>query len=306
MGRKTKDSGIDGLLVVDKPAGWTSHDVVAKCRWAFKQKRAGHSGTLDPDATGLLLIGFGRCTKLLPYLTALPKTYTCEIVLGRETTTLDDSGETTCTYDMSSVTLQDVEHAAATFTGEIMQVPPMVSALQIDGVRLHELARQGIEVERKARPVTIYALSISGEVEPGVFAMTATCSSGTYVRTLAADIGTALGGGAHLRNLRRTSIGSFMAEGAVTIDEALGTQTLHTATYAMHDYPTAVVGADVVPLIRNGRVLPLERVQPSALRRQPGTPEVWSVVTEDGELLAVYERFGATDAKPAVILPARD
>ena len=306
LGRKTKDSGVDGLLVVDKPAGWTSHDVVAKCRWAFKQKRAGHSGTLDPDATGLLLIGFGRVTKLLPYLTALPKTYTCEIVLGRETSTLDDSGETTCTYDMSTVTLADVERAAANFTGDIMQVPPMVSALQIDGVRLHELARRGIEVERKPRPVTIYALSISREIEPGVFAMMVTCSSGTYVRTIAADIGTALGGGAHLRNLRRTSIGSFTADGAVSMDGSLGTQTLCTAHHTMHDYPSAVVPDELVPLIRNGRVLPFTAVEPSALRRQPGTPEVWSVVTEAGELLAVYERFGSTDAKPAVILPTRD
>ena len=306
MGRKTKDSGVDGLLVVDKPAGWTSHDVVAKCRGAFGQRRAGHSGTLDPDATGVLLIGFGRVTKLLPFLTALPKTYTCEVVLGRETSTLDDSGTTTCTYDMRSVTLTAVEHAARTFTGEILQVPPMVSAVQIDGVRLHELARQGIEVERKPRPVTIHALSIDGEPEPGVFGLTVTCSSGTYVRTLAADIGAALGGGAHLRRLRRTSVGSFMADSGATIDEKLGTQSLLSAHEAMHDYPSAVVSADFEVQIRNGRVVPIAEVEPSALRRQPGTPEVWSVVNGDGELLAVYERFGSEHAKPSVVLPGRE
>ena len=303
MGRKTKDSGVDGLLVVDKPAGWTSHDVVAKCRGAFRQKRAGHSGTLDPDATGVLLIGFGRVTKLLPFLTALPKTYTCEVVLGRETTTLDDSGDTTRSYDMSGVRQADVERVAGGFTGEILQIPPMVSAIRIDGVRLHELARQGLEVERPSRPVTIYALSIPGEVEPGVFAMSVTCSSGTYVRTLAADIGTALGGGAHLRRLRRTVVGSFVADAGIVIDEHLGTLTLHSPQYAMHDYPSAIVTADVAAQVRNGRILPLDAVAPSALRRQPGTPDVWSVVTAADELLAVYERYGYAAAKPVVVLP---
>jgi tRNA pseudouridine55 synthase len=306
LGRKTKDSGVDGLLVVDKPAGWTSHDVVAKCRGAFQQRRAGHSGTLDPDATGVLLVGFGRVTKLLPFLTALPKTYTCEVVLGMETSTLDDSGSTTRTYDMSDVQLADVELAACRFTGDILQVPPMVSAIQIDGVRLHELARQGIEVERKPRPVTIHALSIDGEVEPGVFAMTVTCSSGTYVRTLAADIGTALGGGAHLRKLRRTSVGSFRADAGTAVDEHLGTQKLLSPHDAMHDYPSAVVAGELAVQIRNGRVVPLSAVEPSALRRQPGTPDVWSIVTGDGDLIAVYERFGADQAKPAVVLPERE
>jgi tRNA pseudouridine55 synthase len=306
MGRKTKDSGIDGLLLVDKPAGWTSHDVVAKCRGAFKQKRAGHSGTLDPDATGVLLIGFGRVTKLLPFLTALPKTYTCEVVLGIETSTLDDSGETTKTYDMSAVTRNDVELAARNFCGDILQIPPMVSAIQVDGVRLHELARQGIEIERKARPVTIYSLSVDRVVEPGVFAITATCSSGTYVRTLAADLGTALGGGAHLRNLRRTSTGSFSADSGIVIDDKLGTQTLLSAIDAMRDYPSAVASADVASQVRNGRVVPIEMVPPSNQWRQPGTPDVWSVLTEDGELLAVYERYRELDAKPVVVLPTRD
>lgn len=305
MGRKTKDSGVDGLLVVDKPAGWTSHDVVAKCRGAFHQKRAGHSGTLDPDATGVLLIGFGRVTKLLPYLTALPKTYTCEVILGRETSTLDDSGTTTCTYDMSHVTLSDVDIAARNFTGEILQVPPMVSAVQVGGVRLHELARQGIEIERAARPVTIHALSIDSQVEPGVFSLTVTCSSGTYVRTLAADIGTALGGGAHLRNLRRTIVGSFSADRGVRIDDQLGTQTLLSPIEAMHDYPTAIVGIETAQQVANGRVVPLSVVQPSVLLRQPGTPNVWSVISDTDEFLAVYEPFGANEAKPTVVLPAR-
>jgi tRNA pseudouridine55 synthase len=299
MGRKTKDSGIDGLLIVDKPAGWTSHDVVAKCRWAFGQRRAGHSGTLDPDATGVLLIGFGRVTKLLNYLTILPKTYTGEIVLGSETSTLDSSGDVTHTYDMSKVTLAEVEAVATKFVGEIVQVPPMVSALSIDGVRLHTLARQGIEVERQARPVTIHALSVDGEVEPGVFAITATVSSGTYIRTLAADIGSALGGGAHLRNLRRTQIGSFAAGDGVQLDEALGTQTLLSPTQAMRDYPSCVVDASVEVFVRNGRVLPLTQMWTG-----PGDVPAgdWLVLSTGGEVLATYQRFRGDQAKPAVVV----
>ena len=299
MGRKTKDSGIDGLLIVDKPAGWTSHDVVAKCRWAFGQRRAGHSGTLDPDATGVLLIGFGRVTKLLNYLTILPKTYTGEIVLGTETSTLDSSGDVTHTYDMSKVTLHDVVDAAAKFVGEILQVPPMVSALSIDGVRLHTLARQGIEVERQARPVTIHGLSVDGEVEPGVFAITATVSSGTYIRTLAADIGSALGGGAHLRNLRRTQIGSFAAGDGVQLDEALGTQTLLSPTQAMRDYPSCVVDASVEVFVRNGRVLPLSQMWTGPGEVPAGD---WLVLSTGGEVLATYQRFRGDQAKPAVVV----
>src|SRR4051812_5277346 len=141
---------LDGLVVVDKEAGWTSHDVVAKLRGILQTKKVGHSGTLDPDATGVLLIGVGKVTRLLRFLTALPKTYTGEVVFGVETATLDASGEVTATYPDMSVTVEGVRAAAGTLTGDILQVPPMVSAKQIDGKRLHDLARQGIEVEREA------------------------------------------------------------------------------------------------------------------------------------------------------------
>ncbi len=147
---------VNGLVVVDKEAGWTSHDVVARCRRVFDQKRVGHAGTLDPDATGLLLVGLGRATRLLRFLTVLPKTYTTDIVLGTATSTLDASGEVVATFDMSGVGAADVAAAAAALTGEIEQVPPMVSAVKVGGRRLHELARQGVEVERKPRPVTVY------------------------------------------------------------------------------------------------------------------------------------------------------
>jgi tRNA pseudouridine55 synthase len=316
MGRKTKDSGVDGLLVVDKPAGWTSHDVVAKCRGVFRQKRAGHSGTLDPDATGVLLIGFGHVTKVLSLLTALPKTYTGEIVLGSSTSTLDASGDVLHTYDMSAVTLDEVRAAAATFVGDMMQVPPMVSAVQIDGKRLHELARQGIEVDRPARPVTVYRYEVHEAVAPGVFSITVECSSGTYVRTLAADVGTALGGGAHLRNLRRTAIGSFTVEAGVPVDDALGSARMLTPADALRDYPFVVVDPPTAAMVANGRMLPVVAFETAAeggtinaaraSTRLPGSSASrWGVRDAEGELLAVYEAVDEVLAKPAIVLPMR-
>ena len=311
MGRKTKDSGVDGLLVVDKPTAWTSHDVVAKCRGVFAQRRAGHSGTLDPDATGVLLIGFGQVTKLLSLLTVLPKRYTGEVVLGSATSTLDASGDVLHTYDMAEITLEQVRTAAATFTGDILQIPPMVSAVQVGGVRLHELARQGIEIERAPRPVHVYRYDVTGEVEPGVFAVDVTCSSGTYVRTLAADVGTTLGGGAHLRNLRRVAIGSFeVAEGAA-VDEHLRDHSLLGPAEALRDYPSVVIDDDgLVAQVRNGRVLPLETFDGRLPPRRGasmgvGAPDLsrpWAVFDGRGALVAVYEAHRGDTAKPLVVL----
>ena len=226
---------VNGLAVVDKEAGWTSHDVVARCRRLFGQRRVGHAGTLDPDATGILLVGLGRATRLLRFLTALPKTYVTDIVLGTATSTLDASGEVTGTYDMSHVTDVDVRRAAAALTGEIEQVPPMVSAVKVGGRRLHELARQGVEVERPARTVTVWRF----ETEPvpgraGVYRAEVECSSGTYVRVLAQDLGRALGGGAHVDRLRRTRIGSFDESEARTLDR-LGPDDVLTPAQAMRD-----------------------------------------------------------------------
>ena len=199
-----------GLAVVDKPAGVTSHDVVGMLRRRFDERQVGHAGTLDPDATGVLLVGVGKATRLLRFLTALGKTYTADVVLGTSTSTLDSSGEVTGTFDMSAVTV-DMARAAAGehLTGPIMQVPPMVSALRIDGKRLHELAREGIEVERQPRPVTVYSFTVGDTDDPSVLRIEVRCSAGTYIRSLADDLGRLLGGAAHLRNLRRTAVGSF-------------------------------------------------------------------------------------------------
>nr|MBA3654906.1 tRNA pseudouridine(55) synthase TruB [Actinomycetota bacterium] len=178
---------IDGLAVVDKPAGWTSHDAVARCRKIFGQKRVGHSGTLDPDATGVLLVGLGRVTRLLRFLTVLPKCYVGEVVLGASTTTLDAGGDVVERFDMTAVTESAIQRAAAAFIGDIEQIPPMVSAVKVGGRRLHELARRGEEIERAPRPVRVDRFDVAATAEVGVFAIEVNCSSGTYIRSLAAD-----------------------------------------------------------------------------------------------------------------------
>ncbi|NBY57352.1 MAG: tRNA pseudouridine(55) synthase TruB [Actinobacteria bacterium] len=203
-----------GFVVVDKPAGMTSHDVVGRLRRRFNERRVGHSGTLDPDATGVLLVAIGNATRLLQFFGNLPKTYTGEVVFGTATTTLDASGEVVATSDMSTLTIERVREASRRFVGDIMQVPPMVSALKVDGRRLHEIAREGGEVEREPRQVTVHRYVVLDEVERvdgnPIVSIEVTCSSGTYIRTLAADLGAALGGVAHLRNLRRRAIGDFV------------------------------------------------------------------------------------------------
>jgi tRNA pseudouridine55 synthase len=285
---------VNGLVVVDKEAGWTSHDVVARCRRTFGQKRVGHAGTLDPDATGVLLVGLGRATRLMRFLTALPKTYEAEVVLGTATTTLDASGDVTGTWDMEDVSLAAVREAALTLTGDILQVPPMVSALKVGGKRLHALAREGIEVERVARPVTVYRYDVTPGMTPGVFRIEVVCSSGTYVRVLAADLGMALGGGAHLRNLRRTRIGSFSTEDARLVDELTPAVVL-TPAQAMRDLDQVVVPIDAQKLVARG--LPLDRVPLGVSGDGP-----WGLVDDAHHLLAVYEATETDRIKPAVVI----
>ncbi len=287
---------VNGLVVVDKETGWTSHDVVARCRRIFGQKRVGHAGTLDPDATGVLLVGLGRATRLLRFLTALPKTYEAEVVLGTATSTLDASGEVTGTWDMEDVSLADVRGAAAALTGEIEQVPPMVSAVKVGGRRLHALAREGVEVERAARPVTVHRYDVTPGMTPGVFRIEVVCSSGTYVRVLAADLGAALGGGAHLRNLRRTRIGSFATEDARLVDELTPAVVL-TPAQAMRDLDQVVVPLDAQRLVARG--LPLDRVPLGVSGDGP-----WGLVDDGHRLLAVYEATETDRIKPAVVVEA--
>ncbi|WP_419926741.1 tRNA pseudouridine(55) synthase TruB [Candidatus Poriferisocius sp.] len=282
----------DGLAVVDKEAGWTSHDVVAKARGVFGTRKVGHAGTLDPDATGVLLLGVGRATRLLRFLTPLRKKYVGELVLGTETTTLDAAGEITAVHDMSDVTPEQVAEAASGFVGHIMQVPPMVSAVKVGGRRLYELARQGVEVEREARPVNVYDLAVAPANDPGVYRIEVSCSSGTYIRSLAADIGSALGGGGHLRALRRTAIGSF------AVDEArpVGSSVLMSMAEALRDYPAVSVDESLGRRVGSGQVMAA-----GDLAVEGEGP--WAVLGPQGRLLAVYETHSPGLVKPAVVIP---
>jgi tRNA pseudouridine55 synthase len=302
----------DGLVLIDKPAGWTSHDAVAHCRRVFHQKKVGHAGTLDPDATGLLLVGLGRATRLLQFLVGLPKSYTAEVVLGTATTTLDASGEVTGRWDMSHVTVADARAAALALTGTITQIPPMVSAVHVGGRRLHQLARAGVEVDRQARTVTVSRFDLSAADSgadsaagratdhappPGqgpVLAIEVDCSSGTYIRSLAADLGAALDGGAHLRNLRRTAVGPWTLAGAVPLEQVSVERVLPPAA-AVLCLPATTAAPALVAAISHGKVL-----DRSDLGVDGDGP--WAVLDRDGELLAVYQAHHSGRIKPTVVV----
>jgi len=285
---RRKPATTHGIAVVDKPAGVTSHDVVGMLRRRFGERQVGHAGTLDPDATGVLVVAVGKATRLLRFVEKTRKGYTGEVVLGTATTTLDSSGDVLATHDMSTVTLDDARSVVADrLLGDIEQIPPMVSAIRIDGKRLHELAREGVEVERAPRPVTIHRFDIVRWAEPGVLEIDVECSAGTYIRTLADDLGRLLGGGAHLRNLRRTHVGAFTLAEAGPPDEC----DLLPVASAVRALPEVTVDDDVAALVANGRVLDAWHGDGP-----------WAVFDTAGTLLAVYEPFRG-QAKPAVVLP---
>jgi tRNA pseudouridine55 synthase len=294
---------IDGLAVIDKPPGMTSHDVVARCRRLFGQKRVGHAGTLDPDATGVLLVGLGRATRLMQFMSGLPKSYEAVIVLGAATSTLDASGDVTQRWDMSEVSLDAAREAARALTGTISQVPPMVSAVKVGGRRLHELAREGLEVDRAARTVTVSrfeleevpARQVPYELIAGpLLRARVDCSSGTYVRVLAADLGQALGGGAHVGELRRTRVGPFDSAAAVELD-ALGPASVLAPFDSLPWMDAVTVGPELEEQVRHGRVLELAH-----LGVEGHGP--WRVASRSGALLAVYQVHRDGTAKPVVVV----
>lgn len=282
-----------GLAVVDKPAGVTSHDVVGMLRRRFNERQVGHAGTLDPDATGVLLVGIGRATRLLRFLTDLGKTYSGEVVFGTTTDSLDSTGVVTGTFDMSGLSESKVREVVQRhLTGAIEQIPPMVSAVKVDGRKLYELAREGVEIERAPRPVVIHRFDVAATSDPLVYSIEVQCSKGTYIRTLADDLGRLCGGGAHLRGLRRVAVGSFRAEEAASPDDV----QLLTLPQAVRDYPTFTVSEALAAMVHNGRVL--GRSDCGAVGAGP-----WAVLGPDGELLAMYEAVDDHRVKPSVVLP---
>ncbi len=213
-------SALDGAILVDKPSGPTSHDVVDAIRRKFGIKKVGHCGTLDPNATGLLIIVLGRGTKLSERLMGDDKVYEGTIKFGEATDSYDSDGELTGSLPVMPMTLDELNNEAATFIGDLMQVPPMVSAIKKNGVPLYKLARKGIEVEREPRLIHIYNFRFTDYTEPlGQFRVA--CTKGTYIRSLAHDLGQKLGCGAHLTTLRRSASGKFDVADALTLDAVL-------------------------------------------------------------------------------------
>lgn len=224
----TAREDLAGLLLVDKPGGMTSHDVVARIRWRFRVKKVGHGGTLDPMATGLLILLLGRATKLSNRVMGHDKVYEGTLRLGVETDSQDAEGEVTATAAPDAVAAlseADVRRAFAGLTGDLLQLPPMVSAKKVGGVRLYKLARKGQTVEREARPIHVERFELLRLASPDADFRVA-CSKGTYVRTLAYDAGQALGVGAHLTRLRRTQAGPFKLEAATPLATLLAADSL--------------------------------------------------------------------------------
>lgn len=252
---------VDGVLLLDKASGLTSNDALQKARRLFSAAKGGHTGTLDPMATGLLPLCFGEATKFSADLLDADKTYEAELKLGVTTDTGDAEGQVLTTSE-AAVSIADVERLLPRFTGPIKQIPPMHSALKRDGRPLYELARQGIEVEREARDVTIHALEILG-LDGDVLRLRVSCSKGTYIRVLAADIGQMLGCGAHLTALRRTRVGDLVLERSVTLsqlemqDEAQRVVHLLPVDALLQSLPAVHVAADEANRFSHGNPVAL-------------------------------------------------
>jgi tRNA pseudouridine55 synthase len=285
---KRKAQQISGIFNVDKPDGLTSHDVVAAIRRASGERRVGHAGTLDPMATGVLLICIGKGTRMAEYLMGHDKRYRAAIQLGVETDTYDASGEVVAERESDDIRVETIQEIIAThFVGEIQQVPPMYSALKRDGVPLYKLARNGIKVERKARQVWIYDFDILDYEHP-MLVVDVHCSKGTYIRSLAHDLGQALDVGAHLARLRRMASGDFGIEDAVELPallEALERDNwqpyLFPPDRALMDHPAIVLDDDLVERVRHGQLIPAER--PEALE----SGSLGRAYTETGDFIAV-------------------
>ena len=245
---------MNGIVIIDKPQGWTSQDVTARLRRVFQTRRIGHGGTLDPMATGVLPVFVGRATRGVEFFEHAEKTYETVLRLGLTTDTEDITG-TVLTRQEASVTTAQVEKALTQFRGDILQVPPMYSALKVNGQKLYDLARKGKEVERQPRPITIHELTFL-EMEGSDVRLRVRCSKGTYIRTLCKDIGEALGCGGCMAALRRVSAGEYTIEEAVPLQELLETQEpekyLRAVDTMFHNYPAVKLTANQEKRCRNG------------------------------------------------------
>jgi tRNA pseudouridine55 synthase len=289
-------AGNDGLVIVDKPGGMTSHDVVARIRRLAGTRRVGHAGTLDPMATGVLVVGVEKATRLLGYLALTEKQYDATIRLGQSSSTDDAEGEITDVAPATHVTDQMLAEAVQELTGEIQQVPPSVSAIKVDGQRAYRLTRAGAAPDLKARPVTVYEFTITAIRPAGDHTdvdATVRCSSGTYIRALARDLGTRLGTGGHLGRLRRTRVGGYGLEDARTLDELAGRfEVMPLADAAAAAFPRRNLSADEARRLAHGVRLPAA-----------GNPGPTAAFAPDGTLVALLEEQ-AGQARPLVVFAA--
>jgi tRNA pseudouridine55 synthase len=292
------DQAQSGIVVIDKPAGWTSHQVVAKIRRIAGIRKVGHAGTLDPMATGVLVIGIGKATRLLGYLALTEKAYEATIRLGISTVTDDAEGPVTGAAGASGVTDDQIENALAELRGELMQVPSAVSAIKVDGVRSYAKVRSGQEVALAPRQVIIRRLDVVGRHDIEVNGIAAIdldvvveCSSGTYVRALARDLGITLGTGAHLTRLRRTRVGAFRLEQTETLEKVeRGLRIMPMEDVVRSGFAIQTIREDQADWVRHGRRLPDLRL-PAATS---------ALLTEDGSFLALYRQEGPDAVADAV------
>lgn len=288
-----------GILLVDKPEGPTSHDVVSAVRRAVGIRRVGHAGTLDPFASGLLILLLGQATRLSEYLLRLEKSYVARVRLGFETTTADPEGEIVGEpLDVGRVTREGILDALAAFQGEIDQEPPVYSAKKVRGEAAHRRVRRGEEVRLRTSRVTVHEIAL-GELALPELEFRVCCSAGTYIRSLARDLGRALGVGGHLTALRRTAIGSFSASNALGMDEITGGRPLAGALIppaeALPHLPPVFVSAEEAAMIRQGRSLPLKRAEGAE-----GEP---IRILQGGRLVAIGEREGENLRPRKVLSP---
>lgn len=272
----------NGIIVIDKPAGWTSMDVCAKIRGVLHERRVGHAGTLDPMATGVLPVFVGRATRAVEFAAEGGKEYVAGLRLGVVTNTQDTSG-TVLEEKPVSVDRAALEAALASFRGDILQIPPMYSAIKRDGKKLYELARKGQEVEREPRPVTIYGLEVVDQTGPADYLLRVQCSKGTYVRTLCHDIGQALGCGGCMYSLRRTEAAGFSLDQAVTLDDLLSAEDPQSLLLPVDAYfagrPILILKPEPEKKVRNGASLPA-----------PGLPDgEYRVYSQSQEFLALCQ-----------------
>jgi tRNA pseudouridine55 synthase len=293
---------VDGVLLIDKPVGLSSNDALTKVKRIVNAKKAGHTGTLDPFATGLLPLCFGEATKFSQDLLEADKTYDAVVHLGVTTTTGDTEGETVETRPVD-VTPEQIEAALARFRGPIMQIPPMYSALKRDGKALYEYAREGIVLEREARPVTIHKLEMLAYDAP-MLTIRVTCSKGTYVRVLGEDIGAALGCGAHLNALRRIGVGALTVDGMVTLEQLQAHDNplslLAPVDALLSSFPRVDLTQELAARFLNGQRLALNR-EPVTLPDAQGRVRVY----HDGKLLgtAILQDYGVLAPERLIARP---